>query len=446
MKKIVLWVLIISVVVGMVTMFSLTGCKEEAAETTSAETVAETVAETTAAETAAETTAAAEKGPINIGVLTVTSGAFAQLGQDEIDGVNIAFEDLGFTVAGREINIFIEGTDITPETAVDQMRAAVERDKCQIVLGPLSGAEGTAVKNSAGEWPDTTILVGSSAAEIVTKSPISENVWRFSFNGIQPSHPFGEWIYDEGYKRIVTIGEDYDYPWAVVGGLLKTFTDKGGEIAKKYWVPIGTSDYSSIISDMPSDIDAIFTTLSGTDIINFLTQMQSFGMDVPILGSPTSLDAGTLTTIGEGVEGVISVNIFTGVLDRPQFQHLYERYFALRGRPPGLFCAMKYDGALVAAQAIEAVNGNIEDIAAFREALQSAKYEGVACDMSFDDHHQMVRDVFINEVQNVEGVWKNVPIKTYPEVNQYWTFDPAEYDAQPLYDKETIDQMFPNAQ
>lgn len=444
MKKVVLWVLIISVLVGMLTVISLTGCKTTT-ETTAAEAEAETAAtETTATETAAETAAA--KGPINIGVLTVTSGAFAQLGQDEIDGVNIAFEDLGFTVAGREINIFIEGTDITPETAVDQMRAAVERDKCQIVIGPLSGAEGTAVKNSAGEWPDTTILVASSAAENVTTRGIAENVWRTSFQGMQPMHPFGEWAYDQGYKKIVTLGEDYDFPWAHVGGFLKTFTDKGGQVVKKYWVPIGTSDYSSVITDIPEDVDAIYLTISGTDVINFLTQMASFGLDIPILGGTTSLDSGTLTTIGEGVEGVCSGSVFTGVLDRPQFQHLYDRYFALRGRPPGLFTAMKYNSALIAAQAIEAVDGNIEDIAAFREALQNSTYEGVTCQMSFDDHHQIILDVFINEVQNVDGVWKNVPIKTYPAVNQFWTYDPAEYEAQPLYDKETIDQLFPNAE
>ena len=445
MKKIILWLLIISVTIAMVSALSLTGCKTTATtETTAAAT---TAAETTAAATtAAETTAAAATGAINIGVLTVTSGAFAQLGQDEIDGVNIAFEDIGFTVAGRKINIFIEGTDITPETAVDQMRAAVERDKCQIVIGPLSGSEGTAIKNSAGEWPDTTILVASSAAENVTLPPVLDNVWRVSFQGMQPMHPFGEWAYDQGYKKIVTLGEDYDFPWAHVGGFLKTFTDKGGQVAKKYWVPIGTSDYSSIISDIPKDIDAIYLTISGTDIINFLTQMASFGLDIPILGGATSLDAGTLTTIGEGVEGVCSGSVFTSALDRPQLQHLYDRFYALRGRPVGLFTGMKYDAALVAAQAIEAVNGNIEDIAAFREALKNGKYEGSVCSMQFDDLHQMVRDVFINQVQNVDGVWTNVPIKTYPAVNQFWTYSAEEYEALPLYDKETIDQLFPNAE
>jgi hypothetical protein len=66
--------------------------------------------------------------------------------------------------------------------------------------------------------------------------------------------------------------------------------------------------------------------------------------------------------------------------------------------------------------------------------------------MQFDDLHQMVRDVFINQVQNVDGVWTNVPIKTYPAVNQFWTYSAEEYEALPLYNKETIDQLFPNAE
>ncbi|HAS91476.1 MAG TPA: hypothetical protein DCS12_04275, partial [Clostridiales bacterium] len=391
---------------------------------------------------ASETTAA---GPINIGVLSVTSGAFAQLGQDAIDGINIAFEDVGYEVAGRPVNVFILPTDMTPETAIDSMRAAVNRDKCQIVLGPLSGSEGTAIKNSIGEFPNTLVNACCTAAETVTTRGIAPNLFRTSNNGIQPMHPFGEYIYEQGYKRIVTIGEDYDFPYSTVGALLKTFVEKGGTVAKKYWVPIGTSDYSPIITDLPKDIDGIFVTLSGTDIMNFLTQMESFGVEIPILGSPTSLDSGTVTTLGEVVDGVLSVNVITLESDRPEFKHLYDRYWELRGRPYGGFTSAYYTGALFTIAAIEAVNGNIEDFEAFCEVYGKTEIEAPNSHISLDDHHSVVCDFFVNEVQNVDGVWKNIPVKTYSQVGQFWNYDPAEYEAQPVYDKESIDQMFPDS-
>jgi branched-chain amino acid transport system substrate-binding protein len=445
MKKAFLRVLVITVAVGLLAVLSLTGCKTAATEikVTDTTAAATTAAATTAAETAAAETTAA-KGAINIGILAVTSGAFAQLGQDSIDGVNLAFDEIGFTVAGRDIKLFIEGTDITPESAIDQMRAAADRDKCQIVLGPLSGSEGLAVKNSADEWPNTTIIVAASAAEDITMRGIKDNVYRSSFNGTQPMFPFGIWAYEQGYKKIVTIGEDYDYPYAQVGGFLKTFTESGGEVVKKYWVPIGTSDYSAIVADIPKDIDAIYATLSGTDIVNFLTQMKSFGLDVPILGGTVAIDSGTLTTIGEALDGVVSGSIWTGSIDRPGFVSLDEKYVALRGRPAGLFTGLYFRAAQFAIKAIEAVNGNIEDQQAFRTALQGISFEDAVSSVSFDEFHQCVMDVFINQVKNVDGEWRNVPIKTYPQVSQFWTYDPIEYQKLPSLTKESIDQMYPS--
>lgn len=62
MKKSLLWIAILAISISMVAVFSLAGCKEEAAETTAAATTSgATVAETTAAETTAAATEPAEK-------------------------------------------------------------------------------------------------------------------------------------------------------------------------------------------------------------------------------------------------------------------------------------------------------------------------------------------------------------------------------------------------
>ena len=441
MKKAILWLLTVSLIIGMVSVFSLAGCKAEEEAAPPEEEAAPAEEEAAPAEEEAE-----EGKPINIGVLATLLGAFAQLGEDSVDGVKLAFEEVNYTIAGRPVKLFVEETDATPDMAVDRMRSAVTRNGCQIVLGPLSGAEGLAIKTSADEWPDTTIIVSASASEDITMRGIKPNVWRSSFTGGQPMFPFGVWMYEQGYKRIVTIGEDYEYPYSQVGGLLKIFTESGGEVAEKYWVPIGTSDYSSIIADIPRDIDAIFTTLSGSDIVNFLTQMEKFGLSagIPILGGTTSLDAGTVTTLGESLDGVVSGSIWTDKIDRPGFKSLYERYYTLRKRPPGLFTGLYYRSAQFAIKAIEAVNGNVEDQEAFRAALQETAFEGAVSYVSFDEYHQCIMDVFINQVKFIDGEWINVPIKIYPQVSQFWTYDPEEYQKGPSFTRESIDILFPS--
>jgi branched-chain amino acid transport system substrate-binding protein len=379
--------------------------------------------------------------PIRIGVLATLTGAFAELGQDSVDGVKLAFEEVGYKVAGREVKLYIEDTAATPTLAVDKCRALINRDRCSIVLGPLSGAEGLAIKKSADEWPNATIIVAASAAEDVCRRGIKPNVWRTSFCGDQPMFPLGIYAYEHGFRKVITIGEDYAFPYAHVGGFLTTFIEKGGCVAGKYWVPIGTSDYASIITEMPKDADCIYLTLSGSDVISFLTQMKKFGMfgKYEIFGGATSIDAGTLTTMGETVKGIISGSIWTGEIDSPAFRSLDRRYHALRGRPVGLFCGLYYRAAEVAMMAIEGCGGRPEDQAAFRKALKAVDYQGAVSRITFDDYQQAKMDVFINEVRYINGEWRNAIIKTYPQVSQFWTYDPVKFQEQPSYSRE-----FPN--
>jgi branched-chain amino acid transport system substrate-binding protein len=379
-----------------------------------------------------------EEKPIKIGVLATLTGAFAELGQDSVDGVKLAFEEVDYEIAGRPVKLFIEDTAATPTLAVDKCRALINRDGCQIILGPLSGAEGLAIKKSADEWPDATIIVAASAAEDVCRRGIKPNVWRTSFCGDQPIFPLGIWAYDNGYRKVVTLGEDYAFPYAQVGGFVTAFCEEGGCVPKKYWVPIGTSDYAPIITDLPKDIDAVFLTLSGSDVVSFLTQMDKFGMmgKVDILGGTTAIDAGTLTTMGDVMDGIVSGSIWTGEIESEAFKSLDKRYGDLRGRPIGLFAGLYYRAAKVASIALEKTGGNAEDQAAFREALKDVDYQGAVSRITFDDFQQANMDVFINQVKYVNGEWRNVIIKTYPQASQFWTYDPVEYQKQPSYTRE----------
>lgn len=379
-----------------------------------------------------------EEEPIKIGVLATLTGAFAVLGEDSVDGVKLAFEEVDYEVAGRPVKLYFEDTAATPTLAVDKCRALINRDGCQIILGPLSGAEGLAIKKSADEWPNATIIVAASAAEDVCRRGIKPNIWRTSFSGDQPIFPLGIWAYENGYRKVVTLGEDYAFPYAQVGGFSRTFCAKGGRIVEKYWVPIGTSDYASIISDLPKDIDAIFLSISGSDVISFLTQMEKFGMigKIDILGGTVAIDAGTLTTMGEVVDGIVSGSIWTGEIDSAAFRSLDKRYHDLRGRPAGLFVGLYYRAAKVAMMAIEKANGNVEDQEAFRKALGSVEYDGAVSHIAFDEFQQAKMDVFINQVKFVNGEWRNTIIKTYKDVGQFWDFDPEEFQKTPSYDRE----------
>lgn len=377
--------------------------------------------------------------PIRIGVLATLTGAFAQLGQDGVDGVNIALDEIEWKVGDRPIELFVESTDSTAASAISKARTLIERDGVEIVIGPLSGAEGQAVKDGAGEWPDVTFVIAGSAAENITMRGIAPNVWRTSYSGQQPMYALGEYAAAEGHGKIVTIAEDYDFPHAQVGGFMLTYCSSGeGQVTDKFWTPIGTSDYSSILAQIPSDTDALFVALGGTDMVNFINQADEFGQlgDVPILGGTVAVDATQLASVGEKLDGVVSGSIMSGDIDTEEFRQLDAAFQEIRGRAPSLFTENYYRGTKWSLLALDEVGGNIEDQDAFRTALQGTSFVAPASEVHFDDFHNVVTDTFLNKVADVNGEWRNTVIETIPQVSQFWTYDPEWFQAQPEFGRD----------
>ncbi len=384
--------------------------------------------------------ALAQEDPIRIGVIASLSGAYAQLGADAVDGVEIAFEEIDYTIEGRPVEIFIEDGQMSPATAAEKARALINRDNVDLILGPLSGSAGLAVKDEASEFPDITFIIAGAAAEDITMRGIEPNVFRTSYTGAQPTFPLGDYAYEQGHRTVVTIAEDYSFPYAQVGGFMKTFCALGGTVPEKFWVPIGTSDYSSIISQLVQlapDIDAVFVALTGTDAINFMRQLDDFGLleQFQILAGTVTVDATQLASIGELMDGVVSGSIMSGQLDTPAFEQLEAKFREKRDRPPSLFVENYYRAARWAILALQDMGGEIEQQQRFRRELLQTSFMAPASFVSFDPYHNVVTNVYLNEVQNVDGEWLNVPIRTYARVSQFWTFDPQEYMSKPSYDR-----------
>ena len=394
----------------------------------------------TSGEATPQTEASGATGePIKIGVLATLTGPFAQLGQDGVDGVNIALDEIDWKVGDRPIELYVESTDATAASAISKARTLIERDGVELVVGPLSGAEGQAIKDGAGEWPDVTFVVAGSAAENITMRGIAGNVWRTSYSGQQPMYALGEYAAEQGYNKIVIIAEDYDFPHAQVGGFMLTYCSSGeGEITNKFWTPIGTSDYSSMLAQIPNDTDALFVALGGTDMVNFINQADEFGQlgDVPILGGTVAVDATQLASVGEKLDGVVSGSIMSGDIDTEEFRQLDAAFQEIRGRAPSLFTENYYRGTKWALLALAEVDGNIEDQTAYREALQNTAFVAPASAVSFDEYHNVVTDTFLNKVANVNGEWRNTVMETIPQVSQFWTYDPEWFQAQPEFGRD----------
>jgi branched-chain amino acid transport system substrate-binding protein len=154
--------------------------------------------------------AAMAQEKIKVGVTATLEGTYTVLGEDGIRGHQTAINALGKKVGDKEIEFIVASTDATPDSAVRAVRKLIEQDKVQILLSPLSGDEGIAVKNFAKTRPELTFINAASGAQETTYVDPAPNFYRYNMDGAQWQVGLGKYAYEtKGYRKIATVGDDY---------------------------------------------------------------------------------------------------------------------------------------------------------------------------------------------------------------------------------------------
>ena len=181
------------------------------------------------------TPTAAVADTIKIGTIATLEGAFAVLGVESMRGVDMALNKWGNRAGGKDLQIIRGSSDASPDSAIRTIKKLVEQDGVDIVIGPLSGSEGLAVKDYAKTQPQVTFVNGTSAAQDTTLRDPAPNFFRFTGDGAQWMAGLGEYVYNtKHYKKIVTIGEDYSFPYTMTLGFLNDFCNLGGRVLDRF--------------------------------------------------------------------------------------------------------------------------------------------------------------------------------------------------------------------
>jgi branched-chain amino acid transport system substrate-binding protein len=391
-------------------------------------------------ETAAEEEEEATGEPIEIGFLAATTGTAAASGQDMVRGWDLYWELHGNVVAGREIVTIHEDTAGDPAIGLNRARRLVESEDVKLVVGPLFANVGYAVAEYLSGVGVPNFQQVSSADDLTQRERLDGVLRVAGWTSSQTSHPLGQWAYDQGYRRVVTICSDYAFGHENCGGFVNTFTDAGGEIAEQLWNPLGTQDFGTYMAQIQqADPDAVFSLQVGGDSVRFVESWSSFGLKdaIPLVGGETLLDQSLLRNMGPEAEGLISTGKFAEGRDEAATQEFVEAFDEAYGDLPSYYASVSYIAAQWTVQALEQVDGDIEDLDAFLEAVRGLQFESPGGPMELDEYDNPIQNVYIREVQTRDdGRMWNVPVETFEGVSQFWNYDPEEFLSCPVYSRD----------
>ena len=378
----------------------------------------------------------AQGSPFKIGLLTVKTGPLAQGGIQMEQGIATLLKEKGSTLAGRKMELLVADTGGNPAGAKTKAQELIERDKVNVILGPLAAFELLAITDYVRE--NTTPLISLAAAEDMTQRKANPWLVRPSSTSGQGAHVIADYAAKEmKLKRMATISEDFAFGHEQMAAFQRVFEDNGGKIVKKLWPPLVTADYTPFIAQI-GNVDAVFNGFAGSNPVKFMRAYADLGFKarIPLLAGWTAMDDALLKSLGDEAIGVISVANFGAEIDTAANKRFVAAMLKDYDNIPGGYSGGMYVAGQCVEAALQATGGNPDNkalIDALRKVSLTDTPRGA---FRFDHLGNVVGDTFIRRCERKDGKLVNTIIKKYPDVSQFWTYNEAEFLANPVYTRD----------
>src|SRR5215207_1918921 len=152
-------------------------------------------------------TAAAQQGPIKIGLIMPYSGQFADAATQMDNAIKLYVKQNGDTVAGRKVEFIRKDTGgIAPDIAKRLAQELIVRDGVDILAGFALTPNALAAGDVSAQAKKFMVTMNAATAIITTKSPY---MVRTSFTVPQLNETLGIWAYKSGIRKGYTMVSDF---------------------------------------------------------------------------------------------------------------------------------------------------------------------------------------------------------------------------------------------
>ena len=337
--------------------------------------------------------AAAQDEPVKIGMMLTLSGPPAALGEQARDGFNLALEQMGGTMGGREVEVIEVDDELKPDGAVTKARGLVERDGVDFVVGTIfSNIAGAIAKPILDS--ETFMISPNAGPSTLAGRGCNPYFFAASYQNDQVHEVLGKYAADEGIGSVMLIAPNYQAGKDSLAGFKRHYD---GEVVDEIYTPLGQRDFAAEMARIAdARPDAVFVFMPGGSGVSFVKQFREAGLadDITFLSAFT-VDETTLPATQNDAVGLFSGSTWAPNLDNETNAAFVSAFEEKYGYVPGLYAAHGFDTANLIASALEATGGSMDDKEAVRAALKAADFDSVRGKFAFNTNQFPVQDLYL---------------------------------------------------
>ena len=343
---------------------------------------------------------------IKVGLNFELSGAVASYGQAEVQGIELAIEQINSAggIDGKLIELIKRDnkSDAAETTSIATFLATQE--KVSVILGAATSGLTKAQVPVANQYK-VPLISPSATADDVTNDGVNVQPFAYrvsfidSFQGITMANFASK---DLNKLRAVILGDQSsDYAKGLAETFSAQFKSNGGTVVAQEAYVSGEQDFNGVLTRVAQmDFDVLFVPGYYQEVGLIIKQAREAGITTPILGGD-GFDSPVLFELAgkDALYDVYFSQAYSSLDQDPMVTKFIADFKAKYGVEPNAFSALGYDTALLAVDAIRRAGSS--DPEKINEALASTvNFQGVTGSITVDKWHNAVKSAVVLEIQD----------------------------------------------
>lgn len=335
---------------------------------------------------------------IKVGLNVPLTGFAAADGKSALDGAKLAIEQANAKggVAGQKLELVIYDDQATAKEAVPVATKLVEKDR---VVAAVSGSYSGSTRAAASIFQRGQVPYVVAYAIHPDITLTGEYMFRVSAMGEVQGRGGAKLVQNLDKKRVVLITVKNDFGQALAAGFKEAAPKLGLSIVNEYEYAMPDRQFGPLVSKVKADNpEVIYASGYFFNAGPLVSQLRAAGVTAPIIGQEGYDSDKFIEIAGPASEGTLVTTSLDRDSDSPATKAFLADYRKATGSGADMVAASTYTAVTVVIDGLKKTSG--KGGPALVKALESGQYDTPIGKLSFNDLHEVRKDIQVQVVKD----------------------------------------------